>query len=149
MDTKGKAVRENIEMAYGIYRMMGGNVSKTLIELEKRGLKLSRPSMDHWVKEYRFKERMTNADAEQQKAADCQLSFEQKMMQKLVAQVEKYETYLETTPGIDNQATYAYTNLLKVVVELSRKLKLKEEKDPAALRAAADEILETEYGIKR
>ena len=150
MDPKGKAVKANIEMAYGIYCMMGGNVSRTLTELEKRGLKLSRPTMDRWIKEYRFAERMEKADAERQKADDSQLTFEQAMMKKLVAQIEKYEVYLEGAPGIDNQATYAYTNLLKTVVELSRKVKpAKTEKDAAKLKKEANAILESEYGISR
>ncbi|MDA8170304.1 MAG: hypothetical protein M0Z48_00545 [Nitrospiraceae bacterium] len=148
-DPKGKAIRANIEMAFGVYCLLGGNVSKTLVELAKRGLKLSRPTMDKWIKDYRFAERMQSADAERQRANDSQLSFEQAMMSKLVAQIEKYEMYLESAPGIDNQATYAYTNLLKTVVELSRKVKVKEDKNPEALKQAADEILESEYGIKR
>ncbi len=149
MDTKGKAVRENIEMAYGVYCMMGGNVARTIKELEKRGLKLSRPTMDRWIKDHRFAERMQNADAERQKADDSRLSFEQTMMSKLVRQIQRYEEYLEGTAAIDNQAVYAYTNLLKTVVELSRKVKVKEDKNPEALKQAAEEILESEYGIKR
>ena len=149
MDTKGKAVRDNLDLAYDIYCDKGGNVSQTIIELERRGLRLSRPTMDKWIADYRFKERFQDANAERQRAADNQLTFEQRMMSKLVSQIEKYEKYLEETTGVDNQATYAYTNLLKVVVELSRKIKVKENRDPEELRAAAAEILESEYGIKR
>ncbi len=152
MDPKGKAVRENIEMAYGIYCMMGANVARTIKELGKRGLKLSRPTMDRWIKDYRFAERMEKADAERQKAEDCQLTFEQTMMQKLATQIERYEQYLEglTAGRMDNQAVYAYTNLLKTVVELGRKIRpAKTEKDAEALKEQANEILESEYGIKR
>ncbi len=149
MDTKGKAVRDNLDLAYDIYCDKGGNVSQTIIELERRGLRLSRPTMDKWITDYRFKERFQDANAERQRAADNQLTFEQRMMSKLVSQIEKYEKYLDETTGVDNQATYAYTNLLKVVVELSRKIKVKENRDPDELRAAAAEILESEYGIKR
>ncbi|MDA8155578.1 MAG: hypothetical protein M0Z52_03860 [Actinomycetota bacterium] len=151
MDRKGKAIRQNIEMAYGVYCLLGGNVAKTQKELEKRGLKLSRPSLDKWIKDYRFEERMKQADAERQEAEDCQLSLEQKMMKKLLRQIERYEEYLDSLPinQMDHQATYALTNLYKTVVELSRKAKGVDAKSPATLRKKADEIMRAEYGIER
>ena len=145
--TKGKAVRENIDLAFDVYCTHGGNESRTLIELERRGFRLQRATLRDWIKKYRFKERRAEVEAERQTAGDSQLSFEQKMLRKLIKQIEKYERYFETT-DIDNQAMYAYTNLLKTVVELSRKVKAKET-DPEEFKKKAEEILESEFGIKR
>ncbi|MDA8326200.1 MAG: hypothetical protein M0033_08265 [Nitrospiraceae bacterium] len=76
-------------------------------------------------------------------------SFEEMMVQKLVAQIEKYERYFESIDGIDNQAVHAYTNLLKTVIGLARK-ETKEKKFTARqLKEEAESILEAEYGIKR
>jgi len=135
---KGKSVfAESRELAFTCYRKCGGNVEATLRELEKgsapegllprrEGLKLSKPTLYEWIEKFNFKDRLKNADAERQKIDDTRASFETKMFQKLIKQLEKYETYFDANPDLDNQATYAYTNLLKVVVELSRKISASE-----------------------
>jgi phage shock protein A len=102
---KGKAVRENIDLAFDVYCAMGGIVEKALVE---------------------------------------------SMLRDLLKQKKKYEQYFEGIQGVDNQASFAYANIIKTVIELSRKIKPRgEEKDPEELRRMADEILEMEYGIKR
>lgn len=125
--TKGKSVFiESRELAFQTYRECGGNKELTLRELEKKGLKLSKPTLYEWIEKFNFDGRLVKADAENQRTADLQESFEKKMMLKLVGQLEKYEKYFEENTDIDNQATYAYTNLLKVIVEISRRLPAKE-----------------------
>lgn len=149
---KGKSfIAENRELAFRVYCEEGGNVEGTLRRLEKdHGLKLSKPTFYEWMKKFNFEERLKNIDAERQKANDNQISFEEKMMSDLMRQKEKYEAYFEALSGIDNQAQYAYTNIVKTIIELSRKIKpAKEVKDPAEMKRLADEILESEYGIKR
>jgi len=122
--TKGKSVfAESRELAFRSYKKCGGNVEATLRDLEKEGLNLSKPTFYEWIEKFNFKDRLKNADAENQKTAEIQVGFEQKMLKKLVAQLEKYEKYFDENPELDNQATYAYTNLLKVLIEISRKLK--------------------------
>jgi hypothetical protein len=75
------------------------------------------------------------------------------MLLSLIAQKEKYEKYFDGLPAnnMDNQAQFAYSNIIKTVIELSRKLKPKEKqsKDLAEMKRLAEEILESEYGIKR
>jgi len=145
-----KAIEKNKDLAFDVYRQMGGNTEGTLRELKKRGLSLTKKTFNDWRKKFRFDERLKEADLERQRAEDSQLSFEEKMMLKLLAQIEKYERYFDSKSGIDNQAVYAYTNLLKTVIELSRKMKpKKQKKDLAEMQREAREILEAEYGIKR
>lgn len=148
---KGKSyIAENRERAFQVYCDEGGNVEATLRRLEKEhGLKLSKPTFYDWMKKYNFDDRRIKVDLEKQKVKDSQISFEEKIMLKLIAQIEKYEAYFENNATIDNQAVYAYTNLLKTIIELSRKRPQKEAKDPAEMRRLAEEILESEYGIKR
>ncbi|GER92678.1 hypothetical protein A45J_0396 [hot springs metagenome] len=150
---KGKSyIVENRELAFKVYCEEGGNIESTLRRLEKEhGLKLSKPTFYDWMKKFNFKDRLKNIDAERQKNKDSQISFEEKMMSDLMKQKEKYEKYFDGIAGIDNQAQYAYTNIVKTIIELSRKIKphQKETKDPAEMKRLAEEILESEYGIKR
>lgn len=149
---KGKSyIAENRELAFRVYCEQGGNIEGTIRVLEKKhGLKLSKNTFYDWMEKYKFKERLKNIDAERQKTKDIQISFEERMMNDLLKQKEKYEAYFETLPGIDNQAQFAYANIIKTIIELSRKLNpQKEVKDPDEMKRLADEILESEYGIKR
>ena len=142
MDTKGKNTPENIELAFEMFRACGGNKGRTIAALEDRGLRISRPTLDRWAERNSFYDRLMTGDSD--------FSFEERMMLKIVAQIEKYERYFETRTKIDNPAVHAYTNLLKTVIELSRKLNLKKKKTtPEQLKAEAEKILEAEYGIKR
>ncbi len=151
MDKKGKSfLAENRQMAFDVYCELGGNVEGARRELKRRGLSLSRATFDEWKDKGDFKGRMLKLDAERQKAADDRRTLEQRMVQKLVVQIDKYEAYLEgLAPGtMDNQAVYAYTNLLKTIIGLSRKGEMRQV-SPADIQEEAEKILEAEYGIKR
>lgn len=77
------------------------------------------------------------------------LTIEERMIRDLLRQKRRYEKYFKTLKEhVDNQAQTAYTNIIKTIVELSRKAG-KEARDPEEMKRIADEILETEYGIKR
>lgn len=77
--------------------------------------------------------------------------IEQEMLSALVSQKEKYEKYLGEKQGedIDHKAEHAYTHIIKTIIELSRKLEQPKEDDPEEMKRIAEEILESEYGIKR
>ena len=76
-------------------------------------------------------------------------SFEEMMVQKLLAQIKKYERYFDSIDKIDNQAVHAYTNLLKTIIGLSRKQETGRKISAEAIREEAEKILEAEYGIRR
>lgn len=120
--SRGKAIRENVELAFDIYCDQGGNKERTLVELEKRGLSLTKKTLYRWIKRYRFEERRLEVDAERQRLQDSQMSFEEKMLKALTDQKEKYETYFTSSaePGKppDTQAMHAYTNLVKTIHEI-------------------------------
>jgi transposase len=143
---------ETREDAYLAWRSCGQNVEMTIRELAKKGYTLTKPTIYDWMEKFDWKDRAARAEAEEHKGKDMQLSFEEKMISALVAQKEKYEEYFA---GLgrgqhDNQASFAYTNIVKTIIELSRKIKPPEEKrDPAELKRISEEILESEYGIKR
>jgi len=120
---KGKSfITENRELAFRVFCACGGNVEMTLRELKKQGLELSRPTMDEWIEKFNFIDRRLKVDMERQKSTDNQISFEERMMSDLLKQKEKYEKYFESITGIDNQAQFAYSSLLKTIMDIKSKL---------------------------
>ncbi len=119
---KGKSfIAENRELAFKVYCGCGGNVEMTLRELDKQGLKLSKPTFYEWIEKFNFEERRTKVDAETQRVKDSQLSFEDKMLDALLKQKEKYETYFDTLTTPDHQAQYAYAGIIKTIFDIRSK----------------------------
>ncbi len=89
---------------------------------------------------------------QRKKAAEDRMGFEQRMVQKLVAQIEKYERYFESREDMgrpmDHPAANAYANLLKTVIALTRKQENGISTD-GQMREEMERVLEAEYGIKR
>ncbi len=77
-------------------------------------------------------------------------SFEQRMIDALEERREAYEAYfaLKGTDDVDNQAQNAYTNLIKTLFELNKKSSAP-TRSPEEMRRRAEEILESDFGIKR
>lgn len=149
---KGKSASlEARETAFQCYRECGGNVEAAVRAMKKKGYSLSKPAFYEWLEKYNFKERLAAADAKAHEAKDAALTTEAMLLVDLKRQKDKYEKYFESIgSSIDNQAQYAYANLIKTIIELVRKCKPeKETKDPQEMRKLADDILESEYGIKR
>ena len=142
---KGKSfIAENRELAFKRYCENGGNIEGTLRVLEKDGLKLSKPTFYEWLKKYNFEERRLKVDIERQKARDSQISFEEKMLNDLVRQKDKYEKYFDANDGLDNQATYAYTGIIKTIIDVKKKLAVSD----VVKRAEADKALTKEELLK-
>jgi len=119
---KGKSfIAENRELAFRIYCEQGGNVEATLRAMDKAGLKLSKPSFNEWREKFNFEDRRVKVDAERQKTKDCQISFEDQMMNALIKQKDKYEAYFETLSVPDHQAQYAYAGVIKTIFEIRTK----------------------------
>jgi hypothetical protein len=122
---KGKSfIAENRELAFKIYSQCGGNVELCLRELAKEGLKISKPTLYDWMEKFNFEDRRTRADAEKQKASDCQIGLEDRMLADLIKQKEKYERYFNSLSDtvIDNQAQFAYASIVKTVIDIRARL---------------------------
>ena len=115
---------ETIETAYRTWRKCGQNVELTLRELAKQGYPITKPTIYEWVERYAWKERATRAEAEEQKAADtARIDATDKLISDLEKQKAKYDRFFESLGecGVDNQATYAYTTLVKTIAEIRKK----------------------------
>ena len=122
---KGKSVfAESRELAFRCYHKCGGNVEAALRELEKEGLKLSKPTLYEWIEKFNFKERLKNADAVVQEAADIKAHYREKILADLKKQKERYDKFFESLSEgqIDTQATYAYNSLCKTISDIQRDL---------------------------
>ncbi len=125
---KGKSVfAESRELAFRCYQKCGGNKAATLRELEKEGLKLSRPTLDEWIERFNFKERLKDADAVTQEAADIKQHYREKILADLKKQKERYDKFFANMAEnqIDTQATYAYNSLCKTISDIQRDLDAK------------------------
>jgi predicted nucleotide-binding protein (sugar kinase/HSP70/actin superfamily) len=125
---KGKSVfAESRELAFRCYQKCGGNVEATLRELEKEGLKLSKPTLYDWMEKFNFKARLKNADAVVQEAADIKQHYREKILADLKKQKERYDKFFEglAESQIDTQATYAYNSLCKTISDIQRDLDAK------------------------
>ncbi|WP_420267106.1 hypothetical protein [Candidatus Magnetominusculus dajiuhuensis] len=120
---KGKSlIKENLELAFHIWREEGTNVKKTLSRLnQEHGFRLSQPTFYDWIKRYGWRERLARLDAQELKGQE--VSHSPDPLVSIAKQVEKYDRYFEGLgeAGIDNEAMSAYTNLVKTRAQLIEK----------------------------
>jgi Holliday junction resolvase RusA-like endonuclease len=121
---KGKSlIRENLELAYTVWRECGQSPEETVRTLNsKHDFTVSRQTIYEWTEKFNWKERAARAEAEAQRATSATENLQIKFLADLVTQKERYDVYFTTiAPQIDNQAIYAYTNLVKAITEIDRK----------------------------
>ena len=120
---KGKAIAENMELAYKTWRECGQNETETARRLMKTGFKLSRQTVIEWREKYSWKDRAARAEAVEQQATDPQLSSEERAIATLVREQGKYEEYFDTLPitSRDSQMTYAFNSLVTTIQSLRQK----------------------------
>lgn len=130
------AKAEAKELAYQTYVECGQNLSETERKLNgDRGLPVSRQTLTEWKQKYDWEGRAARAEACVARISEG--SSEASFLTPLIEQKERYETYFRTLPlgKIDNQALYAYSTLLKTIVDLS-------PKDPIDTPPAAETMRE-------
>ncbi len=121
---KGKSAdHEFRERAFRVYRECGGNKELTVKRLAGEGYRISKPTLYDWISKYNFDERMARADEKARETKDAAHTTEARLLSDLLRQKEKYEKYFDGLgTGIDNQAQYAYTSLVKTIVDIKTKI---------------------------
>lgn len=115
-------IPEYHDLCFKVFCRFGGkNKEAMLRELKKQGCEITRPTLDAWIKELNMEERLKQADKEKREAADSQLTIEEKTVKALQKRKEHYETYLDSTPGVDTQVEYAYTGIIKMIFDIKSK----------------------------
>jgi hypothetical protein len=69
----------------------------------------------------------------------------------LIRLKERYEKYFEglAENSIENTTLTAYMNILKLILDIDKKLSEEGQASPRELKEIAREILENEYGVRR
>jgi hypothetical protein len=139
---KGIGTPENIKKAHAIYLEHGGrNINKVIEDLKTRhSIDISKRTLYTWVHEGGWR-----ADFAPESTGLNRT--ERSMKMKLLRMIDRYDRYMDSNDGIDNQTVYAYTNLIKAVVGLEKQAP--EPPDLEEMRERGLEILEKDYGIKR
>jgi len=137
-----KATREQRELAFLVYKEFGGrDVPQILERLRRYGLKISAQTLHKWKRQENWKAHTGD------KGKGKSMRLEEGLLQRLLRLIETYYRRLDEGPKIDPQATYALVSMIKTVMGISGKMP--EKVDPEEMRLKAEEILETEFGIKR
>jgi hypothetical protein len=116
---------ENRELAYRTWRACGQNIEMTAKKLRDMpdGFPVTRPTLMEWRDKYDWIARAARAEAEEQKATDAVVSAEGKALAALEKVQQNYEDYFEALgkAKVDNQAMYAYTGVVKAIMEIKAK----------------------------
>jgi hypothetical protein len=87
------------------------------------GFPVSKPTLLDWRDKYDWTGRAARAEAEEQRATDAVVGAEGTAIASLEKVQKNYEGYFETLDKtkIDNQAMFAYTGVVKSIIELKMK----------------------------
>lgn len=111
------------ERAYTVWRECGQNLTETARILKQdHDYEISRRSLQEWKKKYGWEERAARAEAEEISTQES--TSDESLLTVLLAQKTKYEKYFNTLDlgVVDNQAIYAYNNILKTLLDIRDKL---------------------------
>ena len=117
-------ITETRESAYRIWREEGQNIERTIRAMKRdHGIPVTKPTIYAWIEKFNWVDRATRAETEEQRVKDVIVSDEGKILSDLERQKEKYERFFESLGEtcIDNQAMYAYTNLVKTIADIKGK----------------------------
>jgi hypothetical protein len=147
---KGEGTPENREATFSVYKEHGGrNIPLIIRHLKgEHGISISEQTLYEWMKDGDWKARLKRTEEERDKFLEGELlGFDEKMLKKILRQIERYERHLDTDSKVDNQAAYAYINMIRTAMELSSKIRPEKKVVPEEHERTLEEVLETEYGI--
>lgn len=114
------------DLAFRVWRESGQNWSEALRRLKgEYGLaKLTRDRLYDWANRDNWNDRAARLQAEAERAEVAQFQGRERILADLERQKARYEAYFEKLPPeqVDNAATGAYANLLKVMEGMQTKI---------------------------
>jgi transposase-like protein len=120
-DTANDLQIRHRELAYQTWRDNGHNLVATVRCLAKKhGYTISRQSLGKWRREYDWDGRAAREELEAKERTEA--TSDASILNSLVSQKKKYETYFEgLNPGVvDNQAVYGYNSVLKTLLDVRK-----------------------------
>lgn len=118
-----EAPAESRERAYEVWRSCGQNITETTRALKRdHNYDISRQSLHAWKDKYDWERRAAQAEAENKQQIES--TSDDALMTVLLKQKKKYEGYFESLAlgTVDNQAVYAYSNILKTLLDIRERI---------------------------
>lgn len=111
------------ERAYQAWRRCDRNMAKTHLELRNEGLCINRNTIYCWIRDYGWTDRVEKECAEEKIIREKGTDNSVRLIADLEAQKTRYDRFFESLgeKGIDVQATYAYTTLVKTIADVRKK----------------------------
>lgn len=112
------AKAEARDIAYRTWCECGQNLSETERRLNQNGLPVTRQTLAEWREKYDWPGRAARTEASCKERKEA--TSDEAILSSLLMQKERYEEYFTSLQKgqVDNQALYAYSALLKTLVEL-------------------------------
>ena len=112
------------EEAYRTWRVCGRSPMATVNELRRKGFHLTRDTIYAWMTKFSWKERADRAEAEERRVREAMGEEAAGLVADLERQKARYERFFDSLgEGVDNQGIYAYTTIIKAIVEAKKKAK--------------------------
>ena len=111
------------ELAYTTWRRCGQNITETARVLKHdHNYDISRQSLHAWKDKYDWERRAAQAEAEEKSRTEE--TSDESLLTVLLKQKKKYEGYFESLSlgTVDNQAIYAYNNILKTLLNIRERV---------------------------
>jgi hypothetical protein len=117
------APAESRERAYKVWRQCGQNITETARVLKRDyDYDISRQSLHSWKDKYDWERRAAQAEVESKQQTEA--TSDDALLTVLLKQKKKYEDYFDSLAlgSVDNQAIYAYSNILKTLLDIRERL---------------------------
>lgn len=112
------------QLAYRVWRESNRNLSEALRRLDaEHGWPLSRNTLTGWVEAEQWHERADREDKAAQREAAASAMSRETILADLAKQKERYEVHLQRVAmegEVDNAATAAYAQLLRVILQVQK-----------------------------
>jgi hypothetical protein len=111
------------EFAYTTWRQCGQNITETARVLKRdHNYDISRQSLHAWKDKYDWERRAAQAETEEKSRTEE--TSDESLLTVLLKQKKKYEEYFESLSlgTVDNQAIYAYNNILKTLLDIRERI---------------------------
>jgi hypothetical protein len=111
------------EMVYRVWRDCAQNAIETTRELKKKGFALNKATVLRWRLRGNWAERAERDAAEEKIRKEAITDNPARLIADLEAQKSRYDRFFDSLgeDGVDVQATYAYTTLVKTIADVRKK----------------------------
>lgn len=125
MDKLSVTRKEARENAFFVWYSSSRNDSEAERELKRQGYTVTRQTIGEWKRKYDWVTRAEALDFKKAQSLDTMRCLEDTLLAELTTQKDRYKAYFDSLPTgqVDNQATYAYSQLCRQIADITDKIK--------------------------